>query len=108
MSEQDPQAEVTLEEIITFRDDLRARREQLFHSEDGQDPLSVFFIDSLIQALDVLIENVASNKGQPQGEIDQAQYQELLAKTVFKVLPDPLESLSLPAPPTDDGQKKRE
>lgn len=108
MSKHDPQTETTLEELIAFRDDIHSRREQLLNSEDGKDPHAVFFIDSLIQALDVLIENVASNKGQPQGEIDQAQYQELLAKTVFKVLPDPLESLSLPAPPTDDGQKKRE
>jgi hypothetical protein len=108
MSERDPQVTVKIEEIIAFRDEMRARREQLLNSEEGRDPLSLFYIDSLIQAMDALIANVTSAMGQPQDATDQAQYQELLAKTMFKVQPAPLQSLGLPAPPTDGGQKKRE
>lgn len=108
MSEHDPKTETTLEELIVFRDDVRQRREQLINSEDGKDPHAVFFIDSLLQALDKLVDDVTSTKDQPLGATDQAQCQDLMAKTVFKVQSDPLDSLNLPASPAPGGQKKRE
>lgn len=108
MNERDPHVTVKIEEIIAFRDEMRVRREQILNSEEGLDPLSVLYIDSLIQAMDNLIADNASAVGLAQGAADQAQCQELLAKTVFKVQPAPLESISLPAPPADGGPKKRE
>lgn len=108
MSERDPHVTVKIEEIIAFRDEMRTRREQLLNSEKGLDPLSVLYIDSLIQAMDNLIADNASAVGQAQGAAGQAQCPELLAKTVFKVQPDPVASIRLPVPPPDGGPKKRE